>query len=55
MDNLAVVTIPLTPDQSAEITQIIESEEEAPLRIFANVSRNVDDPPLFDLRVILQF
>jgi hypothetical protein len=56
MDNLAAVTIPLTPEQSSEITQIIRAEKNAPLKkIFASVARNNDDPPLFDLQVILQF
>jgi hypothetical protein len=56
MDILAAITIPLTPEQSAEIAQIITSEIGAPLkRIFASVARNDDDPPLFDLQVVLQF
>jgi hypothetical protein len=56
MDNLAAVTIPLTPEQSAEITQTIRSQEAARFeRIFASVARNDDDPPLFDLHLILQF
>jgi hypothetical protein len=49
-DNLAGVTIPLTADQSGEITQIIRAEEThqgggsmALKTIFASVARNDDD------------
>jgi hypothetical protein len=56
MDNLAVVTIPLTAEQSAEMTQVIEAGRETPpKKVFASVARNDDDPPLFDLEVVLQF
>jgi hypothetical protein len=56
MDNLAAVTIPLTPEQSEEICQIIGHDGGAePKRVFASVARNDDDPPLFDLQVVLQF
>jgi hypothetical protein len=48
--------MPLTPEQSEEITQIIRAENAATLKkVFASVARNDDDPPLFDLPVILQF
>jgi hypothetical protein len=55
MDNLAAITIPLTPEQSAEITQIIESGDQPVRTVFASLGRNDDDPLLFDLRVILEF
>jgi hypothetical protein len=56
MDYLAAVTIPLTDEQSAEITEIIRSRDDAPpKRVFASAARNDDDPPLFDLQVVLQF
>jgi hypothetical protein len=56
VDPLAAVTIPLTAEQSEEIAQAIREQADAePKRVFACVARNEDDPPLFDLRVILQF
>ena len=55
MDNLAAVTIPLTPEQSAEITQTIRSQEAARFEDLRQRRPNDDDPPLFDLHLILQF